>query len=198
MTVNSNTSIGQQEYLRKLAQQQAASAEYASQSSAAASFFSQGMDTYTSSEENTGDDVTIPSEQYNEMKPSMNMMRPPMPPMAPPEESSTAEETVSATEDDTDDADDTDDSTSSILSSISDTMRVNQDSIKAAMEKLGLSEDDLTDEDSLTELLEELNNGAKQRGLPSAGDTAIQNLITEITGSTSSDTASTVDSVEEA
>ena len=130
------------------------------------------------------------------MKPSMNSMRPPMPPMAPPDDDSTTTDETSAAAAETDD---TDVSTDSALSLISSTMRVNQDAIEAAMDKLGLTEDDLTDEDSLTELLDELTDGAKQRGLPTADETAIAGLITELTeeGSTAT-TAETESTVEEA
>lgn len=199
MQVNSTESIEYQEYLQRLAAQQAAaqaSAEQATTQTAAASFFSQGMDSYVSSSEDTETEMVIPSEQYNEMKPSMNSMRPPMPPMAPPDDDSTTTDETSAAAAETDD---TDVSTDSALSLISSTMRVNQDAIEAAMDKLGLTEDDLTDEDSLTELLDELTDGAKQRGLPTADETAIAGLITELTeeGSTAT-TAETESTVEEA
>ena len=60
-------------------------------------------------------------------------------------------------------------------------MRVNTDSFEAAMDELNISEDDLTDEDTLTELLDELTSGATERGLGAASDSEIANLIASLT-----------------
>ena len=197
MVVNSSNSIEYQRYLQRIAAQQAAaqsSAETSASQTAAASFFSQGTDSFAASSETDSSDLVIPSEQYNDMKPTMNTMRPPMPPAAPPEDSTA--ESASETEAVSDDTDDTD---SSILSSISSTMRVNQDSIEAAMKKLGLTDDDLTDEDSLTKLLDELTQGAKDRGLQTASETAVESLIAKLTeGSSSTSETAAGTTVEEA
>ena len=146
--------------------------------------FSQDMDAYIPSEQNDDSQMAIPSQQYNDM-------RPPMPPMAPPKEAS---ETTASTSETDSDSDDTSES-SSILSSISDVMRVNTDSIEAAMDKLNISEDELTDADTLTELLDELKNGATARGLGSASDSEIASLIASLTENSESDETTTEETV---
>ena len=187
MQVNSSN-IEYQRYLQRLAAEQAAaqtSAEQASSQTTAASYFSQGTDSYTSSSDSTETDMVIPSEQYNDM-------RPPMPPMPPQEDTdaetgdeadtaSTATQTVAVSG-----TDDTDSSSSdsSILQTISEVMHVRTDSIQSTMDELGITEDDLTDEDKLSELLDALNQGAQQRGLPTVSDGSMQNLISELTDST--------------
>lgn len=64
------------------------------------------------------------------------------------------------------------DSIDSILDQISDTMRVNKDSILQVMSDLGLTASNLYNSDSMSQLVEELNNRASEMGLQSAGDTA--------------------------
>ena len=199
MEVNSTSSIEYQKYLQRLQAMQEASRTTAEQS-AAASFFStsssDSSDSYIPSEEESGSDVTIPSEQYNDMKPMMNGMRPMMPPMAPPEdESESTADTASASETEATDDTTDEDTADSIISSISSTMHCRTDSVTAAMEKLGLTEDDLSDEDSLTELLDELNDGAKKLGLPVTSDSAIQDLISNLTGTAGSTEETSVEEV---
>ena len=57
-----------------------------------------------------------------------------------------------------------------LLDQLSKTFRANPESILMTMENLGLSMDDLSDEENLTKLANAMNDGATSMGLPSAGD----------------------------
>lgn len=176
MNVSSISSTDYQLYLQKLREEQKTQNQDVVSTTQQMPSFSQDMDSYIPSEQNDDSQMAIPSQQYNDMRPSM-------PPMAPPEEASetaASTATTASTVSTDSDSDDTSES-SSILSSISSVMRVNTDSIEAAMDELNISEDDLTDEDTLTELLDELTSGATERGLGAASDSEIANLIASLT-----------------
>ena len=177
MNVNGISSTDYQLYLQKLKEEQKSQNMDVVSTTQQIPSFSQDMDSFIPSEQNDDSQTAIPSQQYGDM-------RPPMPPMAPPmengEETTASTATTASTVSTDSDSDDTSES-SSILSSISSVMRVNKDSIEAAMDKFGISEDDLTDEDTLTELLDELQNGATSRGLGSASESEIANLIASLT-----------------
>lgn len=176
-------SISSQEYQQRVMMQQMATEQMTAQNNQQSNAQNRMMDSFTLSGQSG--DMTIPSEQYNDM-------RPPMPPMPPQEDTdaetgdeadtaSTATQTVAVSG-----TDDTDSSSSdsSILQTISEVMHVRTDSIQSTMDELGITEDDLTDEDKLSELLDALNQGAQQRDLPTVSDGSMQNLISELTDST--------------
>lgn len=181
MKVDNISSNNYQLYMQKLKEEQQSSQNTdvaSSMQQTQMPFYSQDMDMYIPSEQSSETQTGIPSQQYNDM-------RPPMPPMAPPEETSETEATTLLT-----DSEETSES-SSILSTISEVMRVNTDSIEAAMEELGISKEDLTDEDSLTELLDALASGATERGLGTASESEIASLISQLTAATESSETTT-------
>lgn len=107
----------------------------------------------------SAEDLPIPTSNYN----ASGMMadeRPPMPPMPPVEEmeETSSESTSKSSEEE-------------ILSQLSDTFRANADSILSTMDELGLSIEDLEDEENLKKLAAAMNEGAANLGLPTAGDT---------------------------
>ena len=106
------------------------------------------------------EDMPMPTGTYD----AQGMMvgeRPPMPPMAPVEQSA---------ETDTESESDLTSGEQSLLAQLSETFRANTDSILMKMEELGLSLEDLQDEDNLTKLAEAMNEGAESLGLPTIED----------------------------
>lgn len=100
-----------------------------------------------------------------------------MPPPPKPEETEETEETDETTETT---------ATSSIsttgyedlLAQLSDTFRASPESILMTMESLGLSMEDLSDEENLTSLATAMSEGASSMGLPSAGN--VEDLISSL------------------
>ena len=187
-----NSSIEMQQYLEKIAAKKLTTDNTQAQETTGTSFFNQMMDAYipsTDSSESGEDGLAIPSEQYNDMRSMMNASSPPpMPPMPPVDETQDTDETEETSEtESTDTTSDSDD----ILSTISSTMRVSEDSIKEAMEELGITTDDLTNEDSLNALLEKLNQGAEDRGLKTVSESTIETLIAQLIENATQDTTET-------
>ena len=72
-----------------------------------------------------------------------------------------------------------------LISKLSDTFRANADSILSTMESLGLSLEDLQDEDNLQTLADAMNTGAKSLGLPVASsdlETLVSQLYEDLSG----------------
>lgn len=108
---------------------------------------------------------------------------PPMPPTPPTEtqdSSSTDNTTTSAVSE----------SVRSIVSSLSESLRANEDTILSTLESLGLTPEDLLDSENIELVANALNDGAKKLGLPTVDDldTIISNLKSSI--------ESTLDSLE--
>ena len=106
-------------------------------------------------------DIPMPSSTYNAQG-MMSGERPPMPPMPPQETDETTESTqaqgTAAT------------GTETLLAELSETFRANPDSILMKLDELGLSLEDLSDEDNLASLATAMNEGAANMGLPSIED----------------------------
>lgn len=107
---------------------------------------------------------------------------PPMPPTPPTEQDSTS------TDDSTTSA--VSDSVRSIVSSLSESLRANEDTILSTLESLGLTPEDLLDSENIELVANALNDGAKELGLPTVDDldTIISNLKSSV--------ESTLDSLE--
>lgn len=65
-----------------------------------------------------------------------------------------------------------------LLAQLSQAFRANEDSILATMEELGLSLEDLQDEENLSTLATAMNEGAAALGLPSIDD--LDSLVTQL------------------
>ncbi len=112
-------------------------------------------------------DIPMPSSTYNAQG-MMSGERPPMPPMPPQETDETTESTqvtgttpaqgTAAT------------GTETLLEELSETFRANPDSILMKLDELGLSLEDLGDEDNLASLATAMNEGAANMGLPTIED----------------------------
>ncbi len=112
-------------------------------------------------------DIPMPSSTYNAQG-MMSGERPPMPPMPPQETDETTESTqvtgttpaqgTAAT------------GTEALLEELSETFRTNPDSILMKLDELGLSLEDLGDEDNLASLATAMNEGAANMGLPTIED----------------------------
>ena len=107
-------------------------------------------DTYVSSYAGSGNDIAIPTGTYN----------------ARGVENSSAISNSSAT------------GYEALLSKLSDTFRANADSILSTMESLGLSLEDLGDEDNLQTLADAMNTGAKSLGLPTVD--SLETLVSQL------------------
>ena len=107
---------------------------------------------------------------------------PPMPPTPPTEQDSTS------TDDSTTSA--VSESVRSIVSSLSESLRANEDTILSTLESLGLTPEDLLDSENIELVANALNDGAKELGLPTVDDldTIISNLKSSV--------ESTLDSLE--
>lgn len=112
-------------------------------------------------------DIPMPSSTYN----AQGMMSgecPPMPPM-PPQEMDEATESTQVTG--TTQAQGTAAAgTEALLEELSETFRTNPDSILMKLDELGLSLEDLGDEDNLASLATAMNEGAANMGLPTIED----------------------------
>lgn len=112
-------------------------------------------------------DIPMPSSTYNAQG-MMSGERPPMPPMPPQE---TDETTESAQVTGTTEAQGTAATgTEALLEELSETFRANPDSILMKLDELGLSLEDLCDEDNLASLATAMNEGAVNMGLPTIED----------------------------
>lgn len=118
-------------------------------------------------------DIPMPSSTYNAQG-MMSGERPPMPPM-PLQETQETEETDettgSAQVTGTTEAQGTAATgTEALLAELSETFRTNPDSILMKLDELGLSLEDLGDEDNLASLATAMNEGAANMGLPTIED----------------------------
>ena len=112
-------------------------------------------------------DIPMPSSTYNAQG-MMSGERPPMPPM-PPQEMDEATESRQVTG--TTQAQGTAAAgTEALLEELSETFRTNPDSILMKLDELGLSLEDLGDEDNLASLATAMNEGAANMGLPTIED----------------------------
>lgn len=112
-------------------------------------------------------DIPMPSSTYNAQG-MMSGERPPMPPM-PPQEMDEATESTQVTG--TTQAQGTAAAgTEALLEELSETFRTNPDSILMKLDELGLSLEDLGDEDNLASLATAMNEGAANMGLPTIED----------------------------
>lgn len=115
-------------------------------------------------------DIPMPSSTYNAQG-MMSGERPPMPPTPPQETDETDETTESTQVTGTTQAQGTAAAgTEALLEELSETFRVNPDSILMKLDELGLSLEDLGDEDNLASLATAMNEGAANMGLPTIED----------------------------
>lgn len=115
-------------------------------------------------------DIPMPSSTYNAQG-MMSGERPPMPPM-PPQETDETDETTESTQvtGTTETQGTAATGTEALLEELSETFRTNPDSILMKLDELGLSLEDLGDEDNLASLDTAMNEGAANMGLPTIED----------------------------
>lgn len=115
-------------------------------------------------------DIPMPSSTYNAQG-MMSGERPPMPPM-PPQETEETDETTESTQvtGTTETQGTAATGTEALLEELSETFRANPDSILMKLDELGLSLEDLGDEDNLALLAIAMNEGAANMGLPTIED----------------------------
>lgn len=115
-------------------------------------------------------DIPMPSSTYNAQG-MMSGERPPMPPM-PPQETDETDETTESTQvtGTTEKQGTAATGTEALLEELSETFRANPDSILMKLDELGLSLEDLSDEDNLASLATAMNEGAANMGLPTIED----------------------------
>lgn len=115
-------------------------------------------------------DIPMPSSTYNAQG-MMSGERPPMPPM-PPQETEETDETTESTQvtGTTETQGTAATGTEALLEELSETFRANPDSILMKLDELGLSLEDLGDEDNLASLATVMNEGAANMGLPTIED----------------------------
>ena len=115
-------------------------------------------------------DIPMPSSTYNAQG-MMSGERPPMPPM-PPQETEETDETTESTQvtGTTETQGTAATGTEALLEELSETFRTNPDSILMKLDELGLSLEDLGDEDNLASLATTMNEGAANMGLPTIED----------------------------
>lgn len=133
-------------------------------------------------------DIPMPSSTYNAQG-MMSGERPPMPPMPPQETDETDETTESTQVTGTTQAQGTAATgTEALLEELSETFRVNPDSILMKLDELGLSLEDLGDEDNLASLATAMNEGAANMGLPTIEDldSAVSTLYEKLSANWSS------------
>ena len=133
-------------------------------------------------------DIPMPSSTYNAQG-MMSGERPPMPPMPPQETEETDETTESTQVTGTTQAQGTAATgTEALLEELSETFRVNPDSILMKLDELGLSLEDLGDEDNLASLATAMNEGAANMGLPTIEDldSAVSTLYEKLSANWSS------------
>lgn len=112
-------------------------------------------------------DIPMPSSTYNAQG-MMSGERPPMPPQETDETDETTESTQVTGTTETQGTAAT--GTEALLEELSETFRVNPDSILMKLDELGLSLEDLGDEDNLASLATTMNEGAANMGLPTIED----------------------------
>ena len=133
-------------------------------------------------------DIPMPSSTYNAQG-MMSGERPPMPPMPPQETDETDETTESTQVTGTTQAQGTAATgTEALLEELSETFRANPDSILMKLDELGLSLEDLGDEDNLASLATAMNEGAANMGLPTIEDldSAVSTLYEKLSANWSS------------
>lgn len=133
-------------------------------------------------------DIPMPSSTYNAQG-MMSGERPPMSPMPPQETDETDETTESTQVTGTTQAQGTAATgTEALLEELSETFRVNPDSILMKLDELGLSLEDLGDEDNLASLATAMNEGAANMGLPTIEDldSAVSTLYEKLSANWSS------------
>lgn len=108
-------------------------------------------------------DIPMPSSTYNAQG-MMSGERPPMPSMPPQETDETTESTQVTGTTETQGTAAT--GTEALLEELSETFRANLDSILMKLDELGLSLEDLSEEDNLASLATAMNEGAANMGLP--------------------------------
>lgn len=115
-------------------------------------------------------DIPMPSSTYNAQG-MMSGERPPMPPM-PPQETEETDETTESTQvtGTTETQGTAATGTEALLEELSETFRANPDSILMKLDELGLSLENLSDEDNLASLATAMNEGAANMGLPTIED----------------------------
>lgn len=115
-------------------------------------------------------DIPMPSSTYNAQG-MMSGERPPMPPM-PPQETEETDETTESTQvtGTTETQGTAATGTEALLEELSETFRANPDSILMKLDELGLSLEDLGDEDNLASLATAMNEGAANMGFPTIED----------------------------
>lgn len=115
-------------------------------------------------------DIPMPSSTYNAQG-MMSGERPPMPPM-PPQETEETDETTESTQvtGTTETQGTAATGTEALLEELSETFRANPDSILMKLDELGLSREDLGDDDNLASLATAMNEGAANMGLPTIED----------------------------
>lgn len=115
-------------------------------------------------------DIPMPSSTYNAQG-MMSGERPPMPPM-PPQETDETDETTESTQvtRTTETQGTAATGTEALLEELSETFRANPDSILMKLDELGLSLEDLSNEDNLASLATAMNEGAANMGLPTIED----------------------------
>lgn len=124
-------------------------------------------DSYVSGISQMDMDIPMPSSTYNAQG-MMSGERPPMPSMPPQETDETTESTqVTGT---TQAQGTAAAGTEALLEELSETFRTNPDSILMKLDELGLSLEDLGDEDNLASLATAMNEGAANMGLPTIED----------------------------
>lgn len=130
-------------------------------------------------------DIPMPSSTYNAQG-MMSGERPPMPPMPPQETDETTESTQVTGTTETQGTAAT--GTEALLEELSETFRANPDSILMKLDELGLSLEDLGDEDNLASLATAMNEGAANMGLPTIEDldSAVSTLYEKLSANWSS------------
>lgn len=130
-------------------------------------------------------DIPMPSSTYNAQG-MMSGERPPMPSMPPQETDETTESTQVTGTTETQGTAAT--GTEALLEELSETFRANSDSILMKLDELGLSLEDLSDEDKLASLATAMNEGAANMGLPTIEDldSAVSTLYEKLSANWSS------------
>lgn len=146
-------------------------------------------------------DAYIPSDSEDEIlyanyNDILSTMTPP-PPMPPAPPTETQEST--STEDTTTTA--VSDSVKSIVSSLSESLRANEDTILSTLESLGLTPEDLLDSENIELVANALNDGAKALGLPTVDDldtiiSALKNTVENTVSSLESEYSLTEEDLE--
>lgn len=127
-------------------------------------------------------DIPMPSSTYNAQG-MMSGERPPMPPQETDETTGSTQVTGTTQAQGTAAA-----GTEALLEELSETFRTNPDSILMKLDELGLSLEDLGDEDNLASLATAMNEGAANMGLPTIGDldSAVSTLYEKLSANWSS------------